>query len=156
LPSFHWRAGEFARAEADLAPLLTPGRIPVEDPVSWPARARAHEARRGRFARAFLRFDEIAELNRRAGEPDAAALPAAEKAFWLAFVREDLGQARAVLEAGLREPETVGAGAVRLRSPRSRSGTRRRRVLGRRDAGLRSRAEAGAFLRGLGRKVAER
>jgi len=70
-------------------------------------RALAHlEARRGRFARAFLRLDEIAELSRREGDREQAALPAAEKAFWLAFVRDDPPKARVAFEAAMREAQT--------------------------------------------------
>ena len=147
LAELHWRAGKFGRAEADLAPLIAPER-PLDDRRQG-LRALAHmEARRGRFARAFLRFDEIAELSRRAGEPDEAALPAAEKAFWLAFVRNDLVHARAVLEDGLRESRNPSALAPFAYEVALALGEQERaRTFTAEMQGYRSFAEAGAFAR---------
>src|SRR5882672_1141161 len=147
LAELHWRAGKFARAEADLAPLLAPERS--LDDRRQGLRALAHmEARRGRFARAYLRFDEIAELSRRADEPDEAGLAASEKAFWLAFVRNDLVHARAVLEDGLRESRNPSALAPFAYEVALALGEQERaRTLTGEMQGYRSFAEAGAFAR---------
>jgi tetratricopeptide (TPR) repeat protein len=102
LAELHWRAGDFVRAEADLAPLLAPAR-PLSDRRRGLRALSQMEGRRGRLARAVLRLDEITELSRAAGEPDEAARSIAEKAFWFAFVRNDPAQAGAAFEASLRE-----------------------------------------------------
>jgi tetratricopeptide (TPR) repeat protein len=147
LAELHWRQGDFARAEADLAPLLTPARR-LQDRRDG-LRALAHlEARRGRFSRAFLRFDEIAELSRRAGDREQAAVPAAEKAFWLAFVRDDLPKARAALDGAMREaPTTFGDALAVFAHPVALAlgEQEKARALAEPLRGYRSLAEAGAF-----------
>jgi tetratricopeptide (TPR) repeat protein len=147
LAELHWRQGDFMRAEADLAPLLKADRR-LEDQRDG-LRALAHlDARRGRFAQAFLRFDEIAELSRRAVDPEEAAVPFAEKAFWLAFVRGDLPKARAALEAAMRDVRTpVGDALAVFAHPVALAlgEQEKARALAAALRGYRSLAEAGAF-----------
>ena len=147
LAELHWRAGEDERAETELAPLLASER-PLSDRRRGLRALAQMEGRRGRFTRVFLRLDQISELSRHAGDADEAARPIAEKAFWLAFVRNDPAQARIALDASMSEQRHLLAVMPFAYEVALKLGQQdRARTLGSEVRGYRSLAEAEAFAR---------